>query len=41
MVDAEDLVVDQALDDVERAPAREQRADVRAPGRRQLTALPP
>ena len=40
MVDAENLVVDQALDEVEEAPAEEEAAEVEAPGRGQLAALP-
>ena len=38
VVDAEQLVIDQALHDVEHAPAGEQHPDVRAPRRRQLSA---
>ena len=40
VVDAEQLVIDQALHDVEHAPAGEQHPDVRAPRRRQLSPLP-
>ncbi len=40
VVDAEDVVVDRTLDDVERAPAREQHPQVPAPRRRELAPLP-
>ena len=40
MVDPEELVVDEALDDVEGAPAREQRADMYAPRRSEPALLP-
>jgi hypothetical protein len=40
VVDVEQLMVDEALDDVERTPADKQHADVCAPRWRQLASLP-
>src|SRR5215217_574788 len=40
VVDAEQLVIDDALDDVEDTPTGEQHAEMNAPRRRQLAALP-
>ena len=40
MVDAEQLVVDQTLDEVEDAPPRQHHPDVSPPGRRQLLSPP-
>jgi hypothetical protein len=40
VVDAEQLMVDEALDEVERTPSGEQHAEVRAPRWRQLASLP-
>ena len=40
VMDAEQLVVDQALNEVEGAPRGEQQAEVRTPTRGELTALP-
>ena len=40
MVDAEDLVVDNSLDEVEHPPANEQQAKVAPPRRREAAALP-
>ena len=39
-MDAEELVVDQTLDEIEGAPARQQHPDMNAPRRRQLPSLP-
>jgi hypothetical protein len=39
-MDAEDLVVDQALDEVEAAPAGEHQSDVGTVGRGDLTVMP-